>query len=845
MLKSHLPLFKFLLTGEVMMKQMRTKLFGFILMIIVFCIPISVEATNYRVGDKIEFGQKNGQVLIWDVIHVDSDGNPLLFSNEILDWKAFDSTDQETGDERRETGSNRWADSSIRQWLNSSEQVISWKTGIPRADAVIPSHLAYDYEAGFLATTFSEGERSAILEVTRDVIIDEEDKQFRHSGEEAPYYVNDEHGRDVLLNSDLAYRERVTDRMFILSIDEIERYVFQHQDLLVGKVAKQIKNESYREMHSDSYWIVGPDRQGTTNLSIEQNESYAANYPKEGLGVRPAFYLNKSKWKPQFGDGSESMPYAEVETKVHFKKKTMNLYVGNGSTIDYEIEPSYRKIALKWSSDNPHIASVNGNGIVMAHRIGKTTIRLTTATGQQQSIQVEVKTGTFKPKVKTFTVLKSKNLYGGTVDLEDYYLSPFDNKSGGTAILKDNHQQTHVVYETENDVRLIVYDRFLKVKKRITFKKEWVMFGDITLDPFGNYYILWGTYLDEQDHRSSSIMITKYNLDGKRMNSISWNGKELDTKIAFDGGNARIIYQNDMLIAHFARRMFAHEDGFNHQASQVVYADAKTMTPMTYQKPYVSHSFDQQILPLKNGNTVFVDQGDGHSRGFEINHLVDSELIEFTPFHFREGEDRAYGYNYTFSQLGGIAEGRGGYALLGASEKTLSASPAMSNRNESRNLFLQFFETDVSSYLETSNIDDLFLVKGEMRKIVGKQPMTGPGRYFLDADTLDKNVKWVTNYKGTLDAAYPKIISTDDGRYIVMWEEFNDSQFSRTKLQIFSTFGDELTKIIDVPKARLPMDEDVIYRNGALYWTTITNDYYTDDYDKWNSLIQLHRLKID
>lgn len=85
------------------MKQMRTKLFGFILMIIVFCIPISVEATNYRIGDKIEFGQKNGQVLIWDVIHVDSDGNPLLFSNEILDWKAFDSTDQETGDERRET----------------------------------------------------------------------------------------------------------------------------------------------------------------------------------------------------------------------------------------------------------------------------------------------------------------------------------------------------------------------------------------------------------------------------------------------------------------------------------------------------------------------------------------------------------------------------------------------------------------------------------------------------------------------------------------------------------------------------------------------------------------------
>ncbi|WP_168169865.1 Ig-like domain-containing protein [Exiguobacterium sp. HVEsp1] len=267
------------------------------------------------------------------------------------------------------------------------------------------------------------------------------------------------------------------------------------------------------------------------------------------------------------GDGTKDLPYSEIETAIQLKKKKFDLFVGNGMMVGYDITPSHRKVALKWSSDEPRIASVNENGVVMGHRIGKTTIRLVSATGQQQSIQVEVKSGIFKPNVKTFTVLKSKNLYGGTVDLEDYYLSPFSDKSGGTAILKDNYKQTHVAYETDKDVRLVVYDRFLKVKKRITFKKEWIKFGDITLDPLGNYYILWGRYLDEQDHLSSSIMITKYDSDGKRMDSISWNGKELDTKAPFNSGNARIVYQKDVLIAHFARQMFAHEDGFNHQSS--------------------------------------------------------------------------------------------------------------------------------------------------------------------------------------------------------------------------------------------------------------------------------------
>lgn len=513
--------------------------------------------------------------------------------------------------------------------------------------------------------------------------------------------------------------------------------------------------------------------------------------------------------------------------------------MGDGSVLAYDIEPNHRRVTLKWTSSSPEVESVNEKGVVFGHKIGKTTITVMTPSGQNQSVQVEVKSGTFKPIMKSYTVANVRKT-NSNIELYDSYLSAVTDKSGGTSILKDSKQQTHIIYETEKDVRLVVYDRLLKIKKRITFKNEWPNFGDITLDSFGNYYILWGRTLDERDHKSSSIMITKYDANGKRLKSTSWNGRKLDTKKSFDAGNSRIIYQNGTLIAYFARLMFVHTDGLNHQASQVVYADAKTMKAIDNKPPYVSHSFNQQVIPMKDGSILFADQGDAFSRGFVISRLIGSDLIEFTPFHFREGENWSYGYNQTFAQLGGIAEGKEGYALLATSEKTLSAAPAKFERNESRNVFLQFFKTDVSRYLETEKIDDLFLVKGMTRKIVGKRPTSGAGNYYLDAGTTDKNVRWITNYKGTVDAAHPKLISTDDGRYIVMWEEFHNRKFKRTKLQVFSSYGDVLSKATDVSNARLPINEDILYRNGSLYWTTIKADYIAQ-----NGVIKLHRLKVD
>ena len=91
-----------------------------------------------------------------------------------------------------------------------------------------------------------------------------------------------------------------------------------------------------------------------------------------------------------------------------------------------------------------------------------------------------------------------------------------------------------------------------------------------------------------------------------------------------------------------------------------------------------------------------------------------------------------------------------------------------------------------------------------------------------------------------MDAAHPKIVSTVDGRYVVMWEEFVNQEFKRVRMRIYSAYGEAMTPVIDVPKVRLPIDEDIVYQNGHVYWTTVTP---TQDWTATH--VQLHRVRVE
>lgn len=134
-----------------------------------------------------------------------------------------------------------------------------------------------------------------------------------------------------------------------------------------------------------------------------------------------------------------------------------------------------------------------------------------------------------------------------------------------------------------------------------------------------------------------------------------------------------------MLAVHFARLMFKSSDGLNHQSNATVYVNTKTMKRVNYLAPYASHSFSQQVIATKAGGFLFADMGDGAPRGFEVSQLYKTSagnmvVNERTPFHFTEANGTPYGlmYNYTFAELGGIAETKNYFVLAGNSEKKLS-----------------------------------------------------------------------------------------------------------------------------------------------------------------------------
>ena len=114
-----------------------------------------------EIGDCIQLGKYYGQPIVWRCVAIDENG-PLMLSDKILCLKAYDAK----GDSdyhyvpgtfssiRKQYGSNCYADSNIRQWLNSTETQVSWTHDEPSTPNVLGGN-AYKSESGFLSSEIS------------------------------------------------------------------------------------------------------------------------------------------------------------------------------------------------------------------------------------------------------------------------------------------------------------------------------------------------------------------------------------------------------------------------------------------------------------------------------------------------------------------------------------------------------------------------------------------------------------------------------------------------------------------------------------------------------------------
>ena len=185
-------------------------------------------ASAVKLGDYVYFGRYLNEPILWRVININSDGNPVLFSEKIITYKAFDAAESgvhnETGgpysnDQYHQMcGSNNWVYANLREWLNSSSQSVKYSTQPPIMDAVVLN--PYANEPGFL-NNFTLTERSLIQQVNHRVCcLDYDDQQEKDGGNEL---LDDIGGipSQAISNEATAIYKNVTDKIYLLSIQEV------------------------------------------------------------------------------------------------------------------------------------------------------------------------------------------------------------------------------------------------------------------------------------------------------------------------------------------------------------------------------------------------------------------------------------------------------------------------------------------------------------------------------------------------------------------------------------------------------------------------------------------------
>jgi chitodextrinase len=296
---------------------------------------------TYKVGDYFLFGHYHSVPILWRVIQLDSDGNPLLFADRILAFKAFDAAGDFHANnlQRKQYGSNNYADSNIRQWLNSSQanqgaDVIDWRQNNPAAANLHDGNNPYDSEAGFLANrNFTNSERAMIAPVTHKVMLAKTDEAKKQGGTTVHGYYTT---ANLLINNydTSAYFQEVTDSVFLLSAKQWKEFVYDQRTILGSNyhlakpTAEAVANSTYKSSNLLNvqlnwlYWLNTPYAASPLSVRYVDKEGSIKSLPanRGDLGIRPALRLKRASIMtfPE-GSGDAASPFvvtSEVDSEI-------------------------------------------------------------------------------------------------------------------------------------------------------------------------------------------------------------------------------------------------------------------------------------------------------------------------------------------------------------------------------------------------------------------------------------------------------------------------------------------------------------------------------------------------
>lgn len=341
------------------------------------------------------------------------------------------------------------------------------------------------------------------------------------------------------------------------------------------------------------------------------------------------------------------------------------------------------------------------------------------------------------------------------------------------------------------------------------------LFGAVTADSNGNYYVISGTPNNTNDLRDD-VFIDKFDATGNLTGRASDNGScglpdyygdSFFTKIPFDGGNCDAAVNGKLLAVNYAREMYS-----GHQSNNIFAINTDTMQKVGYNF-YNSHSFGQRAMPYKDG-FVFMSEGDCYDRAFSVARANASQIVKtadifdfYTPKNTLNNWDM-YTLNNNYAAMGDLAViSNSTVAFAAASAPSLDASAP----SQKQQLFIQVFNPDQD--LASANA----YRSGTTRKGIG-----GPNG---DENKTNYGVQWLTQ-ADECTYEHPQLVFDGYGRLILLFEQYKadaDSwdTYDGVYYMILDANGNPASgKILYSKEARLnPCETPIVTPDGAVYWT--------------------------
>ncbi|WP_010250832.1 DUF6273 domain-containing protein [Acetivibrio cellulolyticus] len=251
---------------------------------------------SFKIGNYILFGKYNNERILWRVINIDEAGSPLLFMENVITIKSYDSRGAaHKNRDRVKFGSNYWENSNIHQWLNAENEISQWIQNPPSNENVFEGSNSYDKEPGFLCdSNFSPEEKKLIIKKTNRVLVSKIDTGMKMGGNKL--LKNVLNLETAYKNYDDAYYTEVSDKVRLISIKELYEYVYKRGYNTWRKPTKQaLEQNTEKEMNLTTkdycaYWLRDPDAESsyqayTAYLDLELSSHYGTYFGRQGIAA--------------------------------------------------------------------------------------------------------------------------------------------------------------------------------------------------------------------------------------------------------------------------------------------------------------------------------------------------------------------------------------------------------------------------------------------------------------------------------------------------------------------------------------------------------------------------------